>query len=755
MRLSDLRVEPVDLETDAVYFPAERTNLEEAVIELTSKEHLACLVADAVGGTLVPAEPEASLVHGAIIVDRGVDEDVLALASMAREKGLPVRIATYSKERALLLASRLNIKAIGLKGLAEMAAALLLGVVGAVEPRLFRALVGFSLLVPDFKMKLRPPVTMEKLDAAPSSPCHPVRGLRHIIKALKWIAAGEQQSAVAKDLEKEMGELGSLAAAILELRWLDTSRKGLTEVEVIEPVIVEPPQEVPPDPDIILAHILENKRIRAEVAPQVVGSIALKANKAALRGLISLIRSGEISVREDELPEGIYYPDEETSALVSGLVEEEHMACVLAKALGRGFEVDIGGMPSGRMVATWSEERALELSSALGLPVFRIEYLPQILAYRVLVSSGVMKGMRIISPTELKMAVGLSLIFEGLPEALTAGSLRIALAVVSHCGRHEVPRDLLMGLLSMDLVRLVTMENKRAVEEIRTRTGLGSVEAERLLKLLKYLFGKGSLERVEVDPVNEWLSFYRHQDGYWEAKVDGKRAPYRAAVQLGDGETCVVPAKFSVISIGMKVYELESLCKNSIKKEDIEKGDIVVKVGKLFSGIKIEKRDYEKMLLSLSDKIQGKLVPVGFFDRELEYNLEKKGFEVVRIYHNVREQAEKGAKRLLGEGVDYQVFRALTNILTYFPNVARAKGRTRSEVAEDASSRIIRDLRSSVDDKGYRNFLSDAVRTLIGEMRLLMPEEIPLRMRKIAEALGLCDPCSSRRPSGGRRSRRS
>jgi hypothetical protein len=60
-----------------------------------------------------------------------------------------------------------------------------------------------------------------------------------------------------------------------------------------------------------------------------------------------------------------------------------------------------------------------------------------------------------------------------------------------------------------------------------------------------------------------------------------------------------------------------------------------------------------------------------------------------------------------------------------------------------------------VDDKGYRNFLSDAVRTLIGEMRLLMPEEIPPRMRKIAEALGLCDPYSSRRPSGGRRSRRS
>jgi hypothetical protein len=767
MKISDLRVEPVDLETDAVYFPAERTDLEEAVVELTSKEHLACLVADAVGGTQVPPESEASLAHGAVIVDRGVDEDVLALARMARERGLPVRIATYSRERALLLASRLGIKAIGIKGLAETAAAFLLAVVGVVEPRFFRALVGFSLLVPNFKMRLRPPVTMEKLDAAPSSSCHPVKGLIHITRALKWIAAGKH-SAVAKDLEKEMGELGFLAAAILELRWLDPSREGLTEVEVIEPselvmkqesVIVEPLQEVPPDPDIILAHILEDRRIRAEVTPQVVGSIALKANEAALRGLIFRIRSGEISVHEDELPDGIYYPDEETAALISGLAEEEHMACVLAKALGRGFEVDIGGMPSGRLIATWSEERALELSSALGLPVFRIEYLPQILAYRVLEPFKEMKKdeMKMISPHELRMAVGLSLIFEGLPEAFSTRSLRIALAVVSHCGRHEVPRDLLMGLLSMDLVRLVTtMESERAVEEIITRTGLRSVEAEKLLRLLNGHFRERSLERVEVDPVDECLRFYRHQDGYWEIKVDGKRASERVAVQLGDGEMCVVPAKFEVIAIGMNVYELESLCKKpSIK--NIEEDDIVIKVGKLFRGIKIERRDYEKRLLSLSDEVQGKLIPVGYFDYKLEHNLEEKGFKVVRINHKVRKQAEKGAERLLGEGVDDQVLRALTNILMYFPNVARAKGRTRSEVAENAS-KIIDNLLEDADDEGYRNFLRDAVRTLIGERRLLKLEEIDpkmRRMRKIIEALELCDPCSSRRPSGGRRSRRS
>jgi hypothetical protein len=237
--------------------------------------------------------------------------------------------------------------------------------------------------------------------------------------------------------------------------------------------------------------------------------------------------------------------------------------------------------------------------------------------------------------------------------------------------------------------------------------------------------------------VNEWLRLYRHQDGYWKVKVDGKRASYRAAVQLGDGETCVVPANFPVISIGMDVYELESLCKRrSIK--DIEEDDIVIKVGKLFRGIKIEKRNYEERLLSLSDEIQGKLVPVGFFDRELEYKLEKKGFEVVRIYHDVREQAEKGAKRLLGEGADYRVFRALSNILMFFPEVATVKGRTRSELAEEAS-RIIGNLLEDADDGGYISLLSGAVRVLIGERRLLRSEEVSTRMRRVAETLGLLE----------------
>jgi hypothetical protein len=998
VRTSALRVTPVDLDTDAVYFPAERGALEEAVVRLTAEEHLACLVADAVGGTPVHAKPNASPVQGAVMVDGGVDEDILSLAKTARERGLPLRVATYSRERALFLASRLGIKAIGIRGLPEVGAALLLPTVGAVEPRLFRALVGFSLLVPDFKARLLPPITKENIDDAASPSCHRVKGLIQITRALERIAAGKQQKIVEKGLRGEMGELGNQAAAILELRRLDPAREELTEVEVMEPptsgqveeqepvqepVIGEPPMEVAPDPDIILAHIAKGNRIRADVTPQVVGAMALKAEEVAFRGLISRILSGEISVHEDELPEGIYYPDEGTSALVSGIVDEEHMACVVARALGRGFEADMGGKPSGKRVATYSEERAFELSSALGLPAFRIEYLPQTLAYRVLTSSGEKTG-----PTELKIGVGLSLLFEGLPDALSAGSLMEALAAVSPCGRHRVPKDLLRGLMSVDLVRLVSMERPMAVEEIRTSTGLREGEAERLFELLTGPFKEGSLKpvavsveevrrprgimelagealraaaeddglslsrmldevarsdveddrpsapaiyypegdpwilnqiavhagsdhlaclvasslsvdsmidkgaspeevasalrsgrpvvtksrerarelassvgaeavgvdvvlaaaasvlaywssaklhpiqelflaltsaslfypelperlpkvdrrdlqnslavalismrpchkpddelerafkaalplaatsapyavvreevgelaqliylrplstprpaaeaagseeevleevegEVEVRVVNDWLKFRLHPDGYCEAEIEGEKAPQRVAVQLGDGDRREAPVRFPVKSTAMKVYRID-------EGERIDlKGDSVLLIAKLGHGIK-RRREYANRLLELLEEIRGKVIVVGFLDRELVEALEGKGIEVVGVHDVIWEQAEKGARRLLGGEADYRVLRALTILLTLYPQMARARGRTRGEVAEEAF-RILSDLLRYTDDDGYL-FLADAVRVLIGERKI---PGVPPRMRKVAETLGI------------------
>jgi hypothetical protein len=998
IRSSAIRIAPVDLETDAVYFPAERTPVEDAVVQLTSEEHLACLVADAVGGIPIHAKPGASPVQGVVIVDGGVYEDVLALAKLARERGYPVRIATYSEERALYIASRLGVKAIGVKGLPEVEAALLLSIVGAAEPRLFRALVGFSLLVPEFKTRLLPPVTDRSINAAIVTPCHTVKKLVQITKALKRIAAKMQQGLVEKGMRADMGELWNQAATVLELRWLDPSREGLVKVSVIEPpepgpaveeqepVIAEPPVEVTPDPDVILAHIVRGERIRADVAPQVVGAVALKANEAAFRGLIQRILSGEITVHEEELPEGIYCPDRETLTLASGIVEEGHLACVLARALGRGFEADMGGRPSGRRIATWSEERAFELSSLLGLPAFRIEYLPQLLAYRVLASSGKRLG-----PAELRLAVGFSLVFEGLPDALLAGSLRDALAAVSPCGRHRVPRNLLTGLMSVDLARLASMGKSRAIEELRARTGLNEVEAKRLLDLLTAPFREGSLEpvavsveprrkkgilelagealraakegdreslsrilmvemiggeveddrpsapaiyypegdqwildriavhagsdhlaclvasspavecvidkgyqpeevaealmsgkavatksrerarelassigaeaigvdivtaaaasvlsywssaelppipelflavtsaslfypelperlqkvdpsdlqsllvyalmsmvschkpdeelkraymqamplaaisapypklvkevgelaqliylrppeaprpaaeleaepledvegEVEVEQLNDWLKLYCYPDGYYEFEVDGEKAPYRAAVQLGDGWRYEAPADIPVRS-SMDVRRIDKLMGVAVLEKDT-----VLLVPKIGHGIKM-KREYEERLMDLMESSEGKLIAFGFFDERLKHSLERKDIEVVRAHHKVREQAERGAKRLLGKGAEHRVFMALTNVLMLFPRVARVRGRTRGEVAEEAS-KIIGDILRSADDGGYISLLSNAVRVLIGEKRLLRPEEVPPRLKRVAKTLGLLE----------------
>jgi len=1008
-RMTAVQAVLADMETEAVYFPAERTPIEEAAVQLTSEEHLACLVADAIGGIRVYAKPRASLdqVQKAVvtIVDAGFYEDVLALAKMVKERGLPVRVATYSGERALFLASRLGIKAIGIKGLPEFGAAVLFQLVYTVKPvtpRLFRALVGFSLLVPESKVRLLHPITDETIDSAASPSCHIAKGLMYIVQALKRTAAGKRQRAVEAGLMNEMRELGEVAITVLELRGLDPFREGLTkllevieppeseEVEVREPVqepvIVEPPVEVAPDPGVILAHIVRGDRIRADVTPQVVGAVALKAGEAAFRGLIRRILSGEISVHEEELPEGVYFPDENTSALISGLTDEEHAACVLAMALGRGFEADMGGRPSGRRVATWSQERAVELSSVLNLPVFRIEYLPQILAYRVLASSG-----ERIGPAELRVAVGLSLVFEGLPEALLSGSLREALAAVSPCGRHKVPRNLLTGLMSLDLVRLVSKGKNEAVEEIRARTGLKEAEAGRLLELLMAPLREGSLEpvavsvevrrpkgivelakealraaaegdresfsrilmagmaggeveddrpsapaiyypegdewilnqimmhagsdhlacliayslsvecdidrgespeeiaealrlgkavatksrerakelassvgaeavgvdvvtaaaasvlaywssaelppisefflavtsaslfypelperlpkvdsrdlqnslvyilmtmapchkpddelkrafmqamslaavsapyakvreevgelaqliylrppkaprpaaepeaevaesvegEVEVESLNDWLKLYRYPDGYYEFEVDGEKAPDRVAVQLGDGERYEAPADIPIKS-SMEVRRIDKLGGVPVLEEDT-----ILLVPKIGHGIKM-KREYEERLLELVEGSTGKLVAFGFFDYRFESTLEEKGMEVIKAHHKVREQAEKGAKRLLGKDADYRVFRALTVVLMLFPEVARVKGRTRSEVAEEAS-RIIGDILRSADDGGYISLLSNAVRILIGERRLLRPEEVPPRMRRVAETLGLLE----------------
>ncbi len=131
---------------------------------------------------------------------------------------------------------------------------------------------------------------------------------------------------------------------------------------------------------------------------------------------------------------------------------------------------------------------------------------------------------------------------------------------------------------------------------------------------------------------------------------------------------------------------------------------------------------------------RGKLIVAGALDLELEDELRERGVRIVNIHEKVSKQAEKGAERLLGRRADPWVSKALKTLLTLYPQMARARGITRSELAEDAS-RILREVLRDLDDEGYL-FLADVVGAMIGEGRI--PRElIPDRMGRVAESLGL------------------
>ncbi|MEM2233951.1 MAG: hypothetical protein QXP81_10490, partial [Nitrososphaerota archaeon] len=254
------------------------------------------------------------------------------------------------------------------------------------------------------------------------------------------------------------------------------------------------PEEVEPDPARVLELLSSGRRIRAYLPPQVVGAVALRAPPEAFMSLLDHLASGDVTVVPADLPEGIYFPDERLHALLISALDPRHLACALASALGGDVEADDGGRPSGRRVATWSAERALELSSELGLPAYRVDYLPELLACRLLPS--LREGM---GPRELRMAVGLSLLLDGLPDALAAsGSLREAVASCSPCRRHPLPRPLMRGLIALDPAALASMEAGRAAMELRVKLGLRGDDAQRFLSLLLEPLEPGSLEPVPV-----------------------------------------------------------------------------------------------------------------------------------------------------------------------------------------------------------------------------------------------------------------
>jgi hypothetical protein len=481
--------------------------------------------------------------------------------------------------------------------------------------------------------------------------------------------------------------------------------------------------------------------------------LAREALRAAVEGdresfsriLMVEMAGGEV---EDDRPStpAIYYPEGDEWILdrIAAHAGSDHLACLVATSLSVECYIDKGNPPEevaealrlGKAVAVKARERARELASSIGAEAIGVDVVlaraASVLAYWSLAE---------LPPVpELFLAVtSASLFYPELPERLQKvdprdlqSSLVYILMAMTSCHKpDEELKGALMQAVPLAATSAPYPKVREAVGELAQLIYLRPPKVPRPAAELEAELLEDVEGEVEVEQLNDWLKLYRYPDGYYEFEVDEEKAPYRAAVQLGDGERYEAPADIPVRS-SMRVRRIDKLMGVPVLEEDT-----VLLVPKIGHGIKM-KREYEERLLDLAESSEGKLVAFGFFDDRLEYALERKDIEVVRAHHKVREQAERGAKRLLGEGVDYRVFMALSNVLMLFPRVARARGRTRGEVAEEAS-RTIGDVLRSADDGGYISFLSNAVRVLIGEKRLLKPEEVPPRMRRVAETLGLLE----------------
>jgi hypothetical protein len=454
---------------------------------------------------------------------------------------------------------------------------------------------------------------------------------------------------------------------------------------------------------------------------------------------------GEVEDDRPSVP-AIYYPEGDQWILdrIAVYAGSDHLACLVASSLSVECAIDKGYQPeevaealmSGRAVAVKSRERARELASSIGAEAIGVDIVTaaaaSVLSY--------WSSAELPPIPELFLAVtSASLFYPELPERLQKvdpsdlqSSLVYALMSIVSCHRpDEELKRAYMQAMPLAAISAPYPKLMKEVGELAQLIYLKPPEAPRPAAELEAEPLEDVEGEVEVERLNDWLKLYCYPDGYYEFEVDGEKAPDRAAVQLGDGERYEAPADIPVRS-SMEVRRIDRLMGVPALEDDT-----VLLVPKIGHGIKM-KREYEERLMDLMESSEGKLVAFGFFDRDFESTLVREGIEVVRAQPKVREQAEKGAKRMLGEGADRRVFRALANILMLFPRVARVRGRTRGEVAEEAS-KIIGDILRSADDGGYVSLLSDAVRVLVGEKRLLRPEEVPPRMRRVAETLGLLE----------------
>jgi len=446
---------------------------------------------------------------------------------------------------------------------------------------------------------------------------------------------------------------------------------------------------------------------------------------------------------EDDRPSApaIYYPEGGQWILdqIAMHAGSDHLACLVACSLSAECFIDKGAPPDqvaealrlGEPVATKSRERARELASSIGAEAVGVDIVAataaSVLAY--------WSSAELPPIPELFLAVtSASLFYPELPERLQKvdkrdlqNSLVYALMSMTPCHKpDEELKRAYIEAMPLAVISAPYAEVKKAVGEVAQLIYLKfAMEPKAVSETMGLSLEEA--EEAEIEPIEDWLRIRCYPSGYWELEVDGEGAPDRVAIQIGDGSRYEAPARIPVKS-DLEVRPLDALGTRPLPK----KGAVLL-VAKLGYSIK-RGREYEDRLLELVDGFRGKLIIAGALDRELADALRERGIRMVVVYEKVWKQAERGAERLLGKDADSWVSKALKTLLMLYPQMARARGATRSELAEEAS-RILREVLRDLDDEGYL-FLADVVRVMIEEGRIAR-ELIPDRMGKVAETLGL------------------
>jgi len=648
VRGAGVAVRAASLGEEAVYYPEEDPLLG-SVAELAGEQHLACLVADVVGGVPVHARPGATAPEAAVIVDEGVDEDVAALAQILRLRGSPVRVATFSRGRAEALARSLGVGAVAVGRLLEAEAALLLEAVGPIPPRLFRALAGASLLVPGLREGLTEPPKPGALERGLAPPtCHTVRGFRALVKALERVASGREPRLVREALEIEAKEAAAPLARLLEPRLRRGAELELTPSRLLE--LLRSGQAV------------EEAEAPLEAAGRAALEAAREGDTSTLSSLMELASSGRLRLLEPQPGGEAIYPGLEPEAreLLERLSKPQHAACLArryapgARAYADREGAEAAGTPARPVdVAGWAAGRALRAFAAQGLPPNTLLFLAAV-------------GSSLLIPEVLDALEGSR---PGDPSEAVERMAEVA-ARARTC--HDPGRE--ARAAAAGVIRMASLGYDYG--RIRERYG----ELARLLTLRGARRGGGHEKVLREERPRPWLRILYTDAGY-RVEVDSSKAPGRALVILSSAGR-EVPARIPVAS-DLPIVPLEEA------GEEAPEPGLVVAFAAL--GPRGELLERLRRLLTGPG---GKVIAVGFLPGRPEW---LGGVELVEDVldsgHVARLASELGLPHRLAE--------------TY-PQVLSARGLPRAEAARRVRE-VLEELLSGTGYEFLARLAEDAV----------------------------------------------